>query len=331
MTELRTASIGSYPRIGEEKDDQRHRRGLGHFERGEISAHAFRDVVQSVAQEIVRELGELGLDEITDGLISWADPISHLCANLSGIRLRGPSRYFDANFYYRVPIIAAKPRFKQSVLAPEYEFAAASASVPCRAVVTGPHTLAAHSIGETKPYQTAAARADLFTEIVAAELKALAEKKPRRIQIDEPSLLVGPQDWKAVERRFTALRAAAPGVALVLATYYADASPVFDRLAALPVDGLHLDFVAGGDALWQKLEAAPVIPEIGFGLLNARSTAPDLLEPVKERVARWIAEKKPASVTLSASSGLEGLPRPGAREKVRTLVRLKAELAGLVA
>jgi hypothetical protein len=69
MPELRTAHIGSYPRIGESKDQQRYRRGYGHFERKEISAHAFRDVEQSVIHELILEQIAAGVDEVTDALL----------------------------------------------------------------------------------------------------------------------------------------------------------------------------------------------------------------------------------------------------------------------
>src|SRR5688572_23029935 len=119
MIQLRTASIGSYPRIGEEKDQQRHRRALTHFQNKEISAHALRDVEQSVIQEVVREQISAGLDEVTHGLITWQDPISHFCGNLGGVKIGGLTRFFDTNFYYRLPEITAKPKFKAAKAAPE--------------------------------------------------------------------------------------------------------------------------------------------------------------------------------------------------------------------
>src|SRR5204863_694217 len=98
MMRLLTANIGSYPRIGEHKDHERHRRGMTHFLNKDISAHAFRDVEQSVIHEAINEQIEAGLDEITDGLISWQDPISHFCAKMNGFKITGLARYFDTNF-----------------------------------------------------------------------------------------------------------------------------------------------------------------------------------------------------------------------------------------
>jgi methionine synthase II (cobalamin-independent) len=84
MTQILAANTGGFPRIGENKDEQRYRRGMTHWLKKEISAHAFRDVEQSVIQEVIREQIDAGLDEITDGLIGWPDPISFFCQNISG-------------------------------------------------------------------------------------------------------------------------------------------------------------------------------------------------------------------------------------------------------
>jgi 5-methyltetrahydropteroyltriglutamate--homocysteine methyltransferase len=140
MSQILTANIGSTPRIGEEKDQQRHRRASHHVARKEISAHAFSDVQQSVTQDAVHEQIALGLDEITNGLVTWNDAISPFCEHLGGVECRGVARYFEHNFYYRVPVIVGKPQIKNSTLADDYAYAQSISIKPVRAILTGPHT-----------------------------------------------------------------------------------------------------------------------------------------------------------------------------------------------
>ena len=193
MTQLLLASIGSYPRIGENKDQQRHRRAVAFFQNKEISAHAFRDVEQSVIQEIVREQIEAGLDEVTDGLVSWIDPISHLCSKLSGFEMTGLSRYFDSNFYYRVPMIVSKPKRKGPLLLPEYQFAQGISNKPVRVVITGPLTLACHTTSQVPSFNSLASRVAFFSEIIANEIANLADNGASLIQIDEPVITTSPE------------------------------------------------------------------------------------------------------------------------------------------
>ena len=52
--ELILSSAGSYPRIGESPEAQRHRRAYAQQERGEISGAEWRAVEDEVAQQVVR-------------------------------------------------------------------------------------------------------------------------------------------------------------------------------------------------------------------------------------------------------------------------------------
>ena len=91
--ELILSSAGSYPRIGATSEAQRHRRAYAQRERGEISDAEWRAVEDEVAEQVVREQTVVGLDVVTDGLVRWYDPISHLARHWDGIQVNGLLRY----------------------------------------------------------------------------------------------------------------------------------------------------------------------------------------------------------------------------------------------
>ena len=124
--ELILSSAGSYPRIGETPEAQRHRRAYAQHERGEISAAEWQAVEDEVAQQVVREQAATGLDIVTDGQVRWYDPISHLARHLDGVEINGLLRYFDTNFYFRQPVVSGRLRRRQPVLRREYEVARAA-------------------------------------------------------------------------------------------------------------------------------------------------------------------------------------------------------------
>ena len=70
-----------------------------------------------MVDEIIHEQEEAGLDFVTDGQVSWADPVSHLLAPLDGVRTDGLLRFLDTNFYFRQPVIEA--RLSHLAYAPE--------------------------------------------------------------------------------------------------------------------------------------------------------------------------------------------------------------------
>ncbi|MBI4241458.1 MAG: methylcobamide--CoM methyltransferase, partial [Candidatus Rokubacteria bacterium] len=73
---LTLTSAGSYPRIGDAPELQRHRRAYAQWERGEIGTEAFRKVEEEVTAEVIREQIEGGVELPTDGQVRWYDPYS---------------------------------------------------------------------------------------------------------------------------------------------------------------------------------------------------------------------------------------------------------------
>jgi methionine synthase II (cobalamin-independent) len=65
MMGLILTSAGSYPRIGETPEAQRHRRAYAQRERAEISDVEWRAVEDEVAGQVVREQTAVGLDVVT--------------------------------------------------------------------------------------------------------------------------------------------------------------------------------------------------------------------------------------------------------------------------
>lgn len=328
MTQFIIANIGSYPRIGEEKDQQRHRRGSANFDNKEISAHAYKDVEQSVVQEVVHEQALAGLDEVTDGLVTWQDPISHFSKNINGIKLGGYDRYFDTNFYFRRPDIRTKPRFKAPVVVSEFEFTQKISAKPVRAVLTGPLTLAAHCTGTAKPYNKLPARLAFFTDVICEEVHALSKAGAKIIQIDEPSLGQTEVDMTALKKHFEKIISCAGSSKIVLASYFSNFSDIYNHVKTWPLSGLQLDFTQDAKKLMEKLVASVPPLEIGLGVINSRTTKLDPIDPILNLVKSFMEKVQPAICRLTPSCGLEFLPRDTALAKIGLLSKLKEELHG---
>jgi len=331
MSQLSAASIGSYPRTGEDKDQQRFPRALGHFERKEISAHALRDVEQSVAQEIIREQLDAGVDEVTDGLIKWPDPISRFTQHLSSTRSTGLGRYFDNNFYYRVPVITGKPKIGPAVSPIEFRFARDVSNKPVRAILTGPLTLALHVEAEAKAYTKLAARVEFFTDVIAQEVAGLAAENATIIQIDEPSLAAHPEHLSLVKSASARLAAVKGKSRLAIALYFGSPLPVVDALKDLPFDVWHIDLTLNRPETLAKLASAPKTVAVGLGVLDGRSSLLESADAVAASINGWLAERTGAVHYLSASCGLEFLPRKAASAKLQRLSDIRRQLTGIVA
>ena len=299
---------------------------MAHFLNKDISAHGFRDVVQSVIHEVIYEQVQFGLDEITDGLISWQDPISHFCAKMAGFKITGLRRYFDTNFYYRLPQITSKPKRREPLLLDEFLYAQGVAGKPLRVVLTGPVTLATHSEGLIKPYDKFSARFDFFKEILADEISTLSSKGASLIQIDEPALLQHPEYFEPLKKALDTFSQKAKPSRLILAVFFSSAFPLIDKLLTLPVDSLNLDLTIDGKKTFDKLLESKTKLAIGFGLFSSRNTRMEAMDPIINQMTQWIEKSEAESCYLTPSSGLEFLPREHVGAKLKLLGRIKQEI-----
>src|SRR5947208_12644940 len=195
--ELTLANHSSYPRIGDDAEEQLLRRTIAQRERGEKTDADVRAAEDSLAELAVGEQIDAGLDVVTDGLVRWYDPISHLAGKLGGVRIAGLLRFFDTNFYFRQPAVYAKIERTRPLVVEEFLFAQRKSSRPVKAVLTGPYTLARLSIEDASPTNGGSSGAatrfnrllDGYTPALAEEVAALAQAGATLIQVDEPALV----------------------------------------------------------------------------------------------------------------------------------------------
>src|SRR3989304_68555 len=116
--QLILSSAGSYPRIGDAPDLQRHRRAYAQLERGGSSAGESTTGGAGGVARVIREQIEAGMEVVTDGLVRWYDPYSHFCRGLEGATINGLLRLFDTNVYFRQPVVKGPIRRKASVILP---------------------------------------------------------------------------------------------------------------------------------------------------------------------------------------------------------------------
>jgi len=321
---LITASAGSYPRIGTAPEKQRLRGEYARLEKGEISKEDFVRVQDEVTKEVIEEQGRAGIELATDGQVRWYDQISHFARKLSGCEINGLLRLFDTNFYFRQPVITGKVQWTAPIVVDEFTFAKKVSSVPIKPVVTGPYTLAKHSID--KHYHNFSSLVADFAVAIGKEVNALAKAGAEIIQLDEPSILKNPQDFKIFEGAIGEVSKNRGKARLALYTYFGDAAKLYDKLQSLPIDILGLDF-AYSQKLPAIIESSGSEKELGLGLIDGRNTR---IENVKEtaKVAVKILKKINAEhAYLNPSCGLdEYLPREVAFEKLKNLVAIAKQV-----
>lgn len=312
---MQTTLVGSYPRVSDSLHGQRLRRAVSRWERKEISDGDLRAVQLDLIREVTAEQASLGVSVVTDGQVTWYDPVSHFASKMEGFRIGGLLRYFDTNTYYRQPKVRGKLRWTGPISVDDWLVASAVASVPVKGVVMGPFTLATHSA--VSPSHVP----DLTWELAVAighEIGALAHAGARQIQIDEPSLARESKLPKGYDEIVKELLSARGRAKTSLFVYFGGVGSFLPDLLDLPFDVLGLDLVQGASTL-EALRKIETDKGIAFGLLDARNTKLEDPKAIAKSVLPF-ADRIPLDRSyLSPSNGLEYLPRSQAREKLKVL------------
>jgi 5-methyltetrahydropteroyltriglutamate--homocysteine methyltransferase len=324
---LLLTNAGSYPRIGDTPGLQRLRRAYAAVERQEASTDDLRAAEDAMVEAALAEQVEAGLDLVTDGQVRWYDPISHLAGKLEGVQINGLLRFFDTNFYFRQPVIREEVQRRNGLILTEYEFARAHSAKPVKPVLTGPYTLARHSLVEHAAYKELEALTRAYAQALAVELEALAQAGAEVIQLDEPAILKRPADFPLFERALMLLARHKGKAQLALHLYFGDPQPLLARLQQLPVDLLGLDFTYN-PKLVEHIVAVGAEKPLGLGLVDGRNTRLEDADAVAHQVDRLLLRVKGNFCHLSPSCGLEYLPRDRAFAKLKLLARVRILVKG---
>ena len=341
------AHVLGLPRIG---PDRELKFALERHWRGELDEAGLRAVASGIRQANWRAQAGAGLDCVAVGDFAYYDPmLTHValfgCAPARfgfGGRIglaeyfqlaRGNAachalemtKWFDTNYHYLVPEFGPDTAFALDGRWLLDEVAEAqTAGFKAKPVLIGPLTFL--YLGKSK--QAGFERLDLLDRLLpvyAQLLGALRAAGVEWVQLDEPILSLDlPPAWRAAfERAYHALRCA--GAKLLLASYF---GPLRDNLLTalqLPVDGVHLDCVRGGDELAQALDWLPATKALSVGVLDGRNVWRDDLAAALDRVEPLHAAFGDR-LWLAPSCSLAHLPASLAPE-----TRLDAELKSWLA
>jgi 5-methyltetrahydropteroyltriglutamate--homocysteine methyltransferase len=292
------------------------------LEHGEITAESFEKIQQSVVKSAIREQEDAGLDLLTDGQIRWNDPVSHLAGKLEGVKIDGLLRFFDTNFYFRQPVITGKLRWKGPWVQHEFNFARRVSKKQVKPVLTGPYTMAKLSIIQTDAYPHLQGLVMDFAELMSREVEGLSKAGATMIQIDEPAAIRHPNDFTILREAVEALAKKKGNSQLALYTYFGDAAPFYDRLQALPVETLGLDFTYSPH-LADRIGRDGSDKRLGLGLIDGRNTRVETKEEVFKLLNKVLPRLKGDVCYINPSCGLEYLPRDKAYRKLANMAKLK--------
>jgi 5-methyltetrahydropteroyltriglutamate--homocysteine methyltransferase len=163
--------------------------------------------------------------------------------------------------------------------------------------------------------------------LLADEVARLATAGAYSIVIEEPCLLREPESFPRLNDALEVIAARRGASRLWVFPSFGDAGALYDRLQALPVDGLVLDLTRGSGAA-EAVAAAGSRLAILLGIVDVRTTRLEMPGRLAKTAAALLRNVRAPLAGLVPSGGLEALPRDRAFEKCRVLARTRDLLSG---
>ncbi|MFQ3623630.1 MAG: 5-methyltetrahydropteroyltriglutamate--homocysteine S-methyltransferase [Acetobacteraceae bacterium] len=182
------------------------------------------------------------------------------------------TKWFDTNYHYLVPRLAEAMRFRpvQDRWTDLYLEARAE-GVQTRPVILGPVTFLLLSKRDdgADPLALLPGLLPVYGHI----LRNLAEAGAAWVQLDEPALVTDlpAAAHEAYRTAYRTLAGSAPGLRLLLATYFEGLRDNLPLACSLPVSGLHVDLVRAPDELDPLLTRWPKDRWLSLGLVDGRN------------------------------------------------------------
>ncbi|HEY8920480.1 MAG TPA: 5-methyltetrahydropteroyltriglutamate--homocysteine S-methyltransferase [Chitinophaga sp.] len=259
------------------------------------------------------------------------------------------TKWFDTNYHYLVPEFDASQQFRVLSTKCVDEFKEArSLGIHTKPVLLGPVSFLL--LGKIKDEQLqAAALLDQLLPVYTQLLQQLQQAGATWVQIDEPCLVL---DLSAEQRSFyqyayTKIKAAAPSLQILLATYFGSLQENTALALELPVQALHIDLVRAPEQLDAVLKNFPANKQLSLGVVNGRNIWKNDYTQSLQLVSKAAGAIGAQRVLLATSCSLLHTPydlelekneqvltpqikgwMAFARQKVQELTELKAILDG---
>lgn len=179
------------------------------------------------------------------------------------------TKWFDTNYHYMVPELVKGQKFSlASTKVLDLYNEAKKAGVETRPVVLGPVTWLSLAKGrDVDPFDYLDDVLAIYTEV----LTSLAKAGAKWVQIDEPALVLDLNDKQraAFKKAYDVL--SETGLSLMLTSYFGRIAENIDLVTSLPVAGIHVDLIRGGDDYDGLLLKARPDTVLSLGVIDGRN------------------------------------------------------------
>lgn len=201
------------------------------------------------------------------------------------------TKWFDTNYHYIVPELAANTTFRLNATDLLNDLAATPQSRP---VFVGPFTYLA--LSRTSDGSQALDHLEAVAQQYAVLLDALKQRGIACVQFDEPALVTNVDPGLLPRVRAVYQELVSHGVPLIVTTYFGDATVCVETLSGIGLDGFGVDLVTSPGALpaWTGEET------LVAGIVDGRNVWRTNLDQALGTLQK-LSERGPVAVSTSCS------------------------------
>jgi 5-methyltetrahydropteroyltriglutamate--homocysteine methyltransferase len=220
------------------------------------------------------------------------------------------TKWFDTNYHYLVPELTRGQTFSLSSTKACDEFQQAKAlGIVTRPVLLGPITwlkLAKSKGPDLDPLSLLPGLLSVYRVI----LQSLSMAGAEWIQMDEPALALNLDDatQAAFRSAYRELAIAAPGLKIMLTSYFGDLGDNLSTVLRLPVAGLHLDLCRAPAQIHAVLAAVSPELTLSLGVIDGRNIWRSDLRNLLDRIEPLIARRNANKLIVAPSCSLLHVP-----------------------
>src|SRR3989344_823066 len=326
---MKTAGPGRWNRHSSQVEEARNLWRVGEaFDQGRAALSELENAQNQLTRVFLGLEENIGIDAVSDGGFRWdsAFDISRKLVHCEGFKIL--HRIAETNHFHRAPEVGLAPVWREPILKSDLQFAKANTSKEILVSLAGPYTLARQSIVAAGSGIDLENLAYAYADALGKEIRELLNDGACAVKVDEPYLLLYPNDWDLINGVLRWLTLASDQNRVFLSTWFHPVNK-FLNYFDLPFGGFFLDFTGGSDNLFGHLNVLKDFPAnkiLGAGMVDSRHPA---LAPIEDLLywLRQILKRVPReNLWLTPSADLDFLPWDIAVLKLKQLVDLKKEL-----
>jgi len=293
--------------------------------RGRGSEISIAERVKKDTQQIIRQQRDACLDFVMDPMFNFFYIFQPFAQNVNGVEVGPQENWFNNNVFFWRPQIHGQLDVQTGFTEKYIHLDELPMDGNAMVVLPSPYSLLV--LSDVTGYLDRKAAMTNLAEVLYAEAQHLASMGIKRIQYDEPAIVVKQSLGSLTEEDLLLLRRGMEvcgdvrGATTSLHTYFGDAGPIIPYLLSLPVNCIGIDGTETSLADIVKYDYSG--KEVALGLLDARNTSLENPHEIAEQL-KMIAERThPIKLWLTPNTGTEyrGFTHGAKKLELLSLVR----------